>query len=496
MVLAGRTRRLLLALAPWPLIRALRTASFRRNQGRRKTAKYGAYLSLYSVAVAMGVARLPRFASRFAIIAGLGATAELWLERSASGRRSGLPPGALPLIPVASFATDRNFLAKHLDRNGPIAKASTPWSDRPMVCVHGLRRGATVLREHSADLTGFGMGFDSFIPAGFIRSMAPDDHARYKPLFRRAFGEEAVLVCKPFFREEARSAIARLAAEATRDPGRGLDPRPMLGGITVRSFARLFLGVLPHTEDCARVESMLIEPGPLYTLLGPWDRDRDEYHEATRALAGIARAKAAEMDDPSVSASFLGRLVRAEPSALDDPNVLLNLVLLFASASRDMTGLLRWVVKMLGDNPVWMKRVRSDNGDLDTRIVMETLRLAQSEFIARRVVRPFKINGYYVPRDWWLRVCVNESHRDPAVFPSPETFDPDRFDNRRYTIAEYAPFGMFEHSCLGVPTTHALASAFVREYCELDWILCEDAEPDYDGNHWTPSRRLQIGLGP
>ena len=150
------------------------------------------------------------------------------------------------------------------------------------------------------------------------------------------------------------------------------------------------------------------------------------------------------------------------------------------------------MVKLLGESPVWITSMRSGGDDLARRIVMETLRLAQSEYINRRVLRPFEIDGYRVPQDWWLRVCVNESHRDPAVFANPGAFDPDRFAHCRYTTAEYAPFGMFEHSCLGVQATHALAGAFVREYCELDWTLCRDAEPEFDGFHWMPSRQLRI----
>ena len=492
-MLAGRTKRVLLAVAPWPLIRALVTPSFRHLLGRRSIVMFAGYVAFYVLTVTIALIRRPRLAGLFAVVAALGTAAEIWVERSASGRRSGLPPGGLPLISVASV-TDRNFVLKHLERHGPIAKASWLWNDRPMVCVRGLRRGATVLREHSADLCWVGNSFDSLIPAGFIRSMAPADHARYKPLFRQAFADETVMVCTPHFHEEARTAVAGLAAEAARDPERPLDPRPMVGSVTVRSYARLFLGVLPDTKDRTLIEAMLLEPGPLYALPGPWDRRFDELREATTILAGIVRAKSAERDDPSVASSFLGNLLRAEADALDDPNVLLNFVFMFATASRDVTGLLQWIVKMLGDNPVWIERVRSGNGDLDRRIVMETLRLAQSEYIARRVLRPFEIDGYRVPQDWWLRVCVNESHRDPAVFPNPETFDPDRFEQRRYTTAEYAPFGMFEHSCLGVPTTHTLAVAFVREYCELDWTVCQDAEPEYDGFHWGPSRRLRVSL--
>lgn len=490
-MVSDRTRRVLLAVAPWPLVRALANPTFRRLYGRRRTVKSGAYLALYSLAFAVAVVRRPRIARLFAIVAGLGTAAELWVERSSSGRRSGLPPGKLPLIPVASV-TDRDFLLKQLERNGPIAKASWLWKASPVVCVRGLRRGATVLREHSADVCWVGNSFDSLIPAGFIRSMSPVDHARYKPIFRQAFAEEAVGECTPHFREVARAAVAELASDAARDPGRPVDPRPMLGRITVRSYARLFFGVQPDTGDCDLVESALLEPGPLYALPGPWDRRFGELREAAATLAAMVRAKSVDLDDPSVARSFLGRLVRADPSAVDDPNVLLNLVFLFATGSRDVTGLLQWIVKLLGENPVWITSVRSSNGDLDRRIVMETLRLAQSEYITRRVLRSFEVDGYRVPKDWWLRVCVNESHRDPAVFASPETFDPDRFAGRRYTTVEYAPFGMFEHACLGVPATHALAGAFVREYCDLDWTVCEDGDPEYDGFHWMPSRRLRV----
>ena len=319
-----------------------------------------------------------------------------------------------------------------------------------MICIRGLRRGASVLREHAEDLSWVGISCDPLIPAGFIRSMKRDDHSRYKPLFRQAFAEETVDACAGYFRQEACKAVDDLRVEVTRDPGRSVDPRVMAGLVTVRSYARLFLGVLSETEHCAFVERMLLEPGPLYLqrFHGP-----DELRDPAMALTEIVRSKSRDVADPEVANSFLGNLLRAEPQALDDPNVLLNLVFLLAASSRDVTGLLHWIVKMLGDNPIWIARVRLDTGDLDRRIVMETLRLAQSEYIARRVLRPFEIDGYRVPQDARLRICVNESHRDPAVFEAPETFDPDRFSRRRYTSAEYAPFGMLEHSCLGVPTT-------------------------------------------
>jgi cytochrome P450 len=493
MVGAASFGRLLLVVAPWPLVRALATPSFRRLQGPRKTAKYGGFLALYALVFVAALLLHPPLAGYLALVAALGTMAELWVVRAGSGRRAGLPPGRLSLMPIGSV-TDRDYLLKHLDHYGPVAKAVWPWSGHPMVCLRGLRRGATVLREHSADIAWGGMGFDPLIPAGFIRSMTPEDHAHYKAILRRAYADEAVEACGEQFSHEARRAIAELAAVAEHEPNSRLDPRPTLGRITVRSYARLFLGVIPGSDECELLENLLLDPGPFYALPAADDPRFEELRDGATVAAGIAKARSLEPGDPAVASSFLGKLVRDDPHALDDPNTSLNFVFQYATASRDVTGLLQWIVKMLGDNPSWISRVRSSSDDLDRRVVMETLRLAQSEYIARKVLKPFEIEGYQVPRDWWLRVCVNESHRDPAVFESPETFDPDRFADRRYTVAEYAPFGMFEHACLGVPTTHALASRFVHEYCEYDWVVCDDGEPEYDGFHWIPSRRLAVTL--
>src|SRR4029077_18628851 len=114
-----------------------------------------------------------------------------------------------------------DYVLKHLERNGPIAKAGA-WEASPMICVRGLRRGASVLGEHAEDLSWVGISVDPLIPAGFIRSMKPDDHSRYKPLFRQAFAKETVDACAGYFRQEARKAVDDVRVEVTCDPGRSV----------------------------------------------------------------------------------------------------------------------------------------------------------------------------------------------------------------------------------------------------------------------------------
>ena len=129
--------------------------------------------------------------------------------------------------------------------------------------------------------------------------------------------------------------------------------------------------------------------------------------------------------------------------------------------------------------------------------MLETLRLHQSEFIQRRALRPLEIDDYRVPAGWFVRMCVRESHRDPAVFADPDAFDPDRFAGRRFSAYEYSPFGRLEHRCIGVSATLALAGCFVAALADgYDLSVVRDGPHEFNRYHWRPSRRFRVRLAP
>ena len=138
----------------------------------------------------------------------------------------------------------------------------------------------------------------------------------------------------------------------------------------------------------------------------------------------------------------------ANPAALDDRTIAGNFILISHIAYGDLTGLHMWIFKLLSDHRSALDPVRAGEPDASTRIVMETLRLEQSEFLYRRVIRTFEYEGMRFPAGWMIRCCINESHRDPAVFPEPDRFDPERFARRAYSREEYAPFGADAHGCM------------------------------------------------
>lgn len=489
------TDRLLVGAAPWPLIVACANPRYARLY-RRPAAVAAGYLALYLLALAAVAVAAPPLLVPWALVAVAASLLLLWRMRPDFGRSHGLPPGALHPVPV-SPVTDRDFVTRRIAKHGPVSKARMPTVARPVVLVHGLSRGSAVLREHDDSLKWIGMSFDSLIPARFIRSMSPDDHRHYGRILRAAFADSVVEDCRPEFADIARAELDGLGARA-RD---GEDVRPALRRYALTSLSRLFFGVQPGSDERIRIGRLYDDPGPLE--LFHWGIDLRTLGRALDEARGMltdraASIAAAEARGEHVPPSFLAALLRERPDALEDSTLAFNLAALLGTGYRDLAGLLHWIVKMLGDNAEWIDRVRADTaGDLATRVVLETLRFEQSEYVLRKVTDDIEIDGFVVPAGWYIRICVRESHRDPAVFADPELFFPDRFLGSRHTRDQYSPLGLPIRPCTGAETVVAVADAFVRELARAwRWEIVRDGPAEFDGFHWRPSRRLRIAMTP
>src|SRR4029079_3415347 len=108
-----------------------------------------------------------------------------------------------------------------------------------------------------------------------------------------------------------------------------------------------------------------------------------------------------------------------------------------------------WILQMLLRHQEWLSRVREcvvrqdsasaiaeQSEPVTTRIVSETLRLEQSEYLIRRTTGELKLAGFVIPKGWLVRICVRESHRSAAAFKEPNTFNPDRFIHNQPSRAE------------------------------------------------------------
>jgi cytochrome P450 len=485
-----------LAAAPWPLVYACSKPQLVRAYPRRAVIR-GLYLLVYVTGAVFCAVFLPLLLVPFGVVAVVGVLLGFWLGRPGSGRAQGLPPGSLSLIPVRQFV-DQDFVSDHVERWGAISKTTWPTLSRPIVCVHGLRQAAEVLRDHSSRLAGVGIAFDPLIPAGFLRNMTGDAHRHYKRLLEEALTDDLVDAHLPTIGDALDEALSAIAA------ANGLaDPRPHLLRATTTAFVPLLLGAEPGSGQAARAVEIYDAMGQHLESSSLESKQARSWQAGAAELEAIVRTSATWAAEALTAGrepfpSVVSALARSHPEALDDPNVTLNLVFVLRTASGDVAGLLHWIMKKLGDHPEWCQKAREhDSGDLPRRIVLETLRLHQSEFIQRRVVEPLSIDGYEIPAGWFVRMCIRESHRDPQVFESPASFDPDRFLGRRFSRYEYSPFGRLEHRCIGETLTLALAACFVSKLAKgYEWAVVQDGPPEFNRYHWRPSRRFRVRLEP
>ena len=87
------------------------------------------------------------------------------------------------------------------------------------------------------------------------------------------------------------------------------------------------------------------------------------------------------------------------------------------------------------------------------RVLCEVLRLYTPGFLFdRRCNETCTINGVTIPSGVDVFMPPYVLHRDPALWPDPEKFDPDRFSPENRATQEpysYMPFGMGPRQCIG-----------------------------------------------
>lgn len=420
-----------------------------------------------------------------------------WRAHPAYGRRRGLPPGSLGIRASLRAIVDPDFYAAEARRHGPVFKMTQ--FHRPVVCVLGIERGRRVLREHDDALAPPPLPLSMEVPRGFLRYMSDDDHARYAPLFRAAFSDAALAAAAPVAAAEAERALAALATASRASAGAGVEPRHEIHEHLLTALLRLFFGGLLRPEDRALVE-VLAADADVANAVG---RASGRARASLRRFEALIAERSADYD-PRDDSSVWAEIARIDPAATRDPTVVGNLYLMLQASWDSIGGLVCWIVQLLGTVPDWMDTVRrrpSDPGDDPFgRAVVEALRLAQAEYVYRHVRRPISIDGFRIPRGWFFRLLVAESHRLDPPFARPEVYDPDRHRGRPFGGTDFAPFGFDRHACLGARTTLAIARAFTeRLVLASSWTVVADGPRERGNrhwNHWRPSSRLRILLTP
>jgi cytochrome P450 len=190
-------------------------------------------------------------------------------------------------------------------------------------------------------------------------------------------------------------------------------------------------------------------------------------------VRGPARPAPAPADVPPgcpfahAAGDMLDQLLRArrpDGSALTDREIQVHLADMVVAGHETTTVAIAWTCYELCRHPDAMARVVDElDGhpppcDAASLAPLRYLEAACCEslrlhpplvFLTRKVARPLHVAGHDVPPGVGVSLVLPLIHGDPATYPDPRQFRPERFLERSYGPDQFLPFGGGAKRCLG-----------------------------------------------
>jgi len=443
------------------------------------------------VAVAVALATGWWFVAVIALaLFGIDAMVLGWRARRGRGRAARWPTGDLRPGPEALTRVDH--FARRARRYGPVFKTS--FLDTPMCCIADLGIARRLLREHAEELAPPWGPYERFVPGGSIRGADAATNAELRRLYSQTLTAGLVRSWQPVFSRRVAWTLAALVAAS--DAPDGINPRPAVRTLVLEAWCDVMLGIPPESRAFVEASALVSDLDPDRRFYAEGLPDEVVEAKLDRLAELVVRA-AATRDRTAVPTTLADGFARATPAALADPAVMRNLLYTVITTRDDVAGLLLWVLWYLGAHPQSTARVRAEPDDapaLADRVVSETLRLAQSEFVMRKTRADIRFGDVVIPKDWYVRACIREIHRDDSNFARADQFEPDRFLDGELGRDRYAPFGIDHRSCLGELLTRTIARTFVLEVAaSVDVTTVDDGPVELSPQrHWSPSSRWRV----
>ena len=247
--------------------------------------------------------------------------------------------------------------------------------------------------------------------------------------------------------------------------------------ITLEVILRACFGVQQPEEVEAFAEQVTrtvdaVHPLPIFFSglqrefggFGPWARFLRERALLDGMLYPWIRSKRRERADGE---DILGLMLAAQDgdgAILSDEDVHDQLMTLIAAGHETTATTLSWIFYELHRRPdvlEWLRDAIRGLGPDPTAadlaslpeleaVAHETLRIHPILFEVMRTVKDGLVfQGVEVPAGVHLTAAMPLVHLDPAIYPEPHTFRPQRFLERRYSLCEFFPFGGGHRRCLG-----------------------------------------------
>ncbi len=380
-------------------------------------------------------------------------------------------------------------------RLGPIFK--TVWNEHWMTFVVGHARARRLVQTNEDRLLSWTPNLRPLFPGGAMRGMQGETHRKYRRIFHQAIQATPLAAHEAPIRTLIDEGLRSLARQSVAGPVPRAAISETLRGISTGVFLRLLLGLGSESPRVPEIVAAYRRVGPAAPAYGIKAEEIAAFSEIQALVEPHADEirRTPDGHPPSVLKQML------ETGSLD-PTAFGNLLYMLESSNHDVYSLWRWIFKYLSGAPAVVERLRAEAPGspgarrLAEAVVLETLRLEQSEVLLRRVTADIAFDGYLVPAGSVLWVGIWEGHKDPSVFPDPFRFDPDRFMKHEYDLDQYTPFGMDHRRCLGSDIVLGTGRLFVEALArDFDWIAVADGPAVRGAFHWEPSEDFAIRIG-
>ncbi|GIH07562.1 cytochrome P450 [Rhizocola hellebori] len=429
-------------------------------------------------------------------------------------------PRRLPLLGHAvSFARDPLAFISTMRHAGDVVKIRVGTQDLYLIYKPALVR--QVLTDATTFVRGIQAERTKVLLGNGLVSSDGDFHLRNRRLVQPAFHRQRIAGYADVMREEAEAMVARW-----REGGQiAADDEVMQVGLRVVGktlFSNAF-GVEAVDEVVRSVPLVLdgvgrraLDPtGLLQKLPTAGNREFNTTLQRLRDVVDriIAEYRASNTDHGDM-VSMLLRATDAETGEqLTDLQIRDEVITMLAAGTDTTANTLSWILHVLGERADLEARLHAEVdsvvGDRPVtladvpklefvrRLISEALRLyPQAWVLARTTTVPVRLGDTALPAGTSMLLPIYALQRDPAVFPDPTTFDPDRWDPERTNQAmkpSFLPFGAGRHQCVGEAfawTEAAITLAVIARH----WRLCPVPGKSVEINSLATLRPTQLPM--
>ena len=298
-----------------------------------------------------------------------------------------------------------------------------------------------------------------------------NEHRRHRQLLMPAFHQKRIESYRDTFVEVTESILQQLEVDRVTDIAK------VMRKITLKVATKTLFGVdmgEKGSKSAELLKNIGILLGSPITAVLPFDLPGFPFYRMMNLMAqldedmrGIIRSKQASDRDNGDVLSMLIKARDAETGmTLSEDELLGHVSVIFSAGHETSANALTWTLFLLSQHP----EVAADLLDeLDTvlqgnaptveqlqqlplleRVIKESMRiLTPVPWNARVTSQPTVLGGYEIPTGTEIWASIYYTHRDSDIYPEPQKFNPQRWENLQVDNFQYNPFSAGSRKCIG-----------------------------------------------